>query len=146
MTSGETTVERNGGMTAPAGLGQRFLALLCDWLLCLLIAGGLVRLGVLAQTEPGALAGPEQLWPSLVLLLEYGVFLTFFTQTPGMRLLKIHCVRVTDGSPLGLVRSFGRALALALVLPAVTAFVDPRKRGLHDLLAGSIVVRRPETV
>ncbi|TQL75159.1 putative RDD family membrane protein YckC [Stackebrandtia endophytica] len=131
--------------TMLAGIGQRFLALLCDWLLCLLIAGGLVRLGVLAQTDPGAVAGPEQLWPSLILAVEYGLFLAFFSQTPGMRLLRIHCVRVTDGRPLGLIRSFARGVALALVLPAVTAFIDPRRRGLHDVVAGSIMVRHPQT-
>lgn len=142
MTSGETSVDENETGVGPAGLGQRFLALLADWLLCLLIAGGLVRTGLLATTEPDALFGPEQVWPSLILAIEYAFFLTISTQTPGMRLVRIHCVRFADGRRLGALSALIRAVMLAVVLPVLTVFVDPNRRGLHDLAAGSIVVRQ----
>ena len=142
MTPAETSADNNEARVEPAGLGQRFLALLADWLMCLLIAGGLVRVGLLATTDPDALFGPEQVWPSLVLVVEYAFFLAISTQTPGMRLLRIHCVRFTDGRQLGVGRAAVRGVLLALVLPILTVFVDPNRRGLHDLAAGSIVVRQ----
>ncbi|HIW63284.1 MAG TPA: RDD family protein [Candidatus Stackebrandtia excrementipullorum] len=146
MTTGETAVSDDDiHDVGPAGLGQRFLALLADWLLCLLIAGGLVRIGALATTQPDALFGPEQVWPSLILALEYAFFLSISSQTPGMRLLRIHCVGFHDGRRLGLWRAALRGLLLALVLPVLTVFVDPNRRGLHDLAAGSIVARQRTT-
>lgn len=116
-----------------ATFGQRFLALLGDWLLCLLLANGAIA--VLH------LPGPPAVWPSVVLVIEYTVFLTFFTQTPGMRILRIHCLKAADAQPLGFLFAGCRAVLLALVVPILTAFSDPHRRGLHDKLTGSAVVR-----
>ena len=116
-----------------AGFGQRFTALLADWVLCLLLANGLIRLGWTA--------GPDFLWPSVVLVVEYALFLGFFSQTPGMRLAKVHCVMASGGAVLGLPRAAGRAVLLALFVPILTAFSDPHRRGLHDKLTGSAVIK-----
>lgn len=116
-----------------ATFGQRFLALFIDWVLCLLIANGLLRLGLIS--------GPEALWPSLILILEYSMFLGFITQTPGMRIAKIRCVGFEDGRSIGVPRAIVRAVLLALVLPIVTAFSDSKRRGLHDLAAKSIILK-----
>ncbi|GAA4920348.1 putative RDD family membrane protein YckC [Stackebrandtia albiflava] len=135
MTASPPTESATRPDAEPAGLGQRFWALVADWLLCLLLAGGLTRLGMLPD--------PEALWPSVILVVEYAVFLGFFTQTPGMRLLRIHCVSIRHGRAIGLPRALVRGVLLALVLPALPAFYEPRRRGLHDVLGDSIVLREP---
>jgi uncharacterized RDD family membrane protein YckC len=117
---------RTGDIAVPASLGRRFGALLIDWLLCLLIA----RLFANPVTEG---------WPPVaVLILEYTFFVGFFGQTPGMRLLRLRCLGVGSGRPVGPVRALVRAVLLALVVPAL--IMDDERRGLHDRVAGTIVV------
>lgn len=139
MTAGRTAAARPTTATVPelGTFGQRFLALLADWLLCLFLANGLIRLGWSF--------GPDAMWPVVFLVVEYTVFLALFSQTPGMRLLRIHCVIAEDGRVLGPWRAFVRAVLLVLVLPVLTAFSDPHRRGLHDKLTGSAIVRVPAT-
>ncbi len=113
-------------MEQTASLARRFGALLVDWLLCVLIAGAFAK-----PTEAPWLA------PS-VLVLEYGLFLGFFGQTPGMWVTRIRCVSLADGRPIGAPRALLRGLLLVLVVPAL--IMDEQRRGLHDRAAGSIVV------
>jgi uncharacterized RDD family membrane protein YckC len=66
-------------------------------------------------------------------------------QTPGDRLLHIRVRDADDGTPLSPWRSFLRLIYLTLAaLPLFAGFlpilVDDRRRGLHDMLAGSVVV------
>jgi uncharacterized RDD family membrane protein YckC len=79
--------------------------------------------------------------PVLVLVLEYGVFLGLFGQTPGMRLTRIRCVSVTDGGVIGVPRALLRGLLLALFVPAL--IMDSYGRGLHDKAAGSVMLAVP---
>lgn len=113
----------------PPSLARRFAALLLDWILCLLVAnlyGDPFRDG----------------WsPILALILEYGLFIGFFAQTPGMRLARIACVAFADGGRIGVIRALLRGTLLCLVVP--TLIMDDRRRGLHDRAAGSIVVHMP---
>jgi uncharacterized RDD family membrane protein YckC len=125
------TPEADQPAPARPSLSRRFLALLVDWLLCLLIAG--------LFADPRRVAWP----PVAVLILEYAFFVGLFRQTPGMWLLRIRCVSVADGAPIGVLRGALRGLLLALVLPAL--IMDRDGRGLHDRAAGSIVLAgRPE--
>jgi uncharacterized RDD family membrane protein YckC len=74
-------------------------------------------------------------------------FATFWSttgQTPGDRLLRIR-VRRADGARLGVGRSIFRLVCLTLAaLPLLAGFLpilfDDRRRGLHDMLAGTVVV------
>jgi uncharacterized RDD family membrane protein YckC len=115
----------------PASLLRRFVALLLDWMLCLLISG--------------IFANPvRQGWaPVVVLIGLYGFFIGLYGQTPGMWLAKIGCVGL-DGRPVGLPRALLRGVLLALVVPAL--ILDRDRRGLHDRAAGTIVIARPTTV
>ena len=66
-------------------------------------------------------------------------------QTPGMMLLGLQVVR-QDGEEIGFTRAFlrwaGYLLALLpLGLGMLLVFFEPRRRGLHDLLAGTCVIR-----
>jgi uncharacterized RDD family membrane protein YckC len=116
----------------PAGYGKRFIALLIDWILCLLIGTALTRLtGVFTGSERG-------LWPLLILAVEYAVLIGPFGQTVGMRLARIRCVSVADGGAIGIPRALLRGILLCLLIPAL--IIGPGGRGLHDRAAGSIVV------
>ena len=77
-----------------------------------------------------------------------GYFVVFWSttgQTPGNRLMHIRVCNEDDGGVLSLRRSllrFGALLLAALPLFAgfLTILVDDRRRGLHDMLAGTVVV------
>jgi uncharacterized RDD family membrane protein YckC len=71
-----------------------------------------------------------------------------FATTVGMRLLRLRVVRASDGEPIGFLRAvlryvtlFVTALVIPLVLVAIPIVIDSRRRGLHDHVAGSVVVR-----
>lgn len=84
---------------------------------------------------------------ALYLLWTVGYFVTFWTttgQTPGSRALRIR-VRTRGGERLrprrALVRFAGLTLAaLPLFAGFLLILVDDRRRGLHDLIAGTVVV------
>jgi uncharacterized RDD family membrane protein YckC len=79
----------------------------------------------------------------------FAVFWSTTGQTPGNRLMRIRVVRGGDGRvlrPRQALLRFG-----ALVLAAIPLFagflpilVDDRRRGLHDMLARTVVVGVPE--
>lgn len=128
-STGNTTTPQG---PVPAGLAPRFGALLIDWILCVLAAG------LFSQPARDPWAAP------LVLVVEYGFFLGLFGQTPGMWLTRIRCVRVDSGRALGIPRAVLRGLLLCLLVPAL--IMDVERRGLHDRVAGSIVLAgRPAT-
>lgn len=126
-----TVTDSNAPVAGPVAswpvptLLRRFGALMVDWLLCLLVA---------------RIMGPfpHNNWAPIVLIVEYAFFLGLFGQTPGMRLMKIACVSVADGRPVGIPRAFLRGLLLALLVPAL--IMDRQRRGWHDKAAGSIVI------
>jgi uncharacterized RDD family membrane protein YckC len=77
-----------------------------------------------------------------------GYFVTCWSangQTPGNRLLHIRVCDADDGTPLSPWHSFLRLVFLMLAaLPLFAGFLpilfDDRRRGLHDMLAGTVVV------
>jgi uncharacterized RDD family membrane protein YckC len=79
-----------------------------------------------------------------------GYFITFWSttgQTPGNRLLQIR-VRRADGGVLRPRKALLRLGAMMLcAIPLFAGFlpilVDKRRRGLHDMLAGTVVVAAP---
>lgn len=81
-----------------------------------------------------------------------GYFIVFWSttgQTPGSRLMRIVVRRADDG---GIVRARTAAFrvvclmlaAIPLLLGFASILFDARRRGLHDMLAGTVVVREPE--
>lgn len=112
-----------------ASLSRRFGALLIDWLLCLLISRAFADPVEAPWLAPG------------ILLVVYALFLGFFAQTLGMRLVKIRCVSLTTGRPIGVPRAVLRGALLLLAVPAL--IMDKDGRGLHDKAAGSMVTTIP---
>jgi uncharacterized RDD family membrane protein YckC len=71
-------------------------------------------------------------------------------QTPGMRLFDLRVVRDVDGGPVGwgiaLLRLVGMWIATAVFyIGFIWVFVDPRRRGWHDLIAGTLVIKAPRS-
>lgn len=121
------------GPGALAGWGSRIGALLLDWGASMAVAIGAFGGGVL--TESGWRA-----WTILVVFCAQKAVLTALTGSSfGQLVSRIGLARV-DGRPLGLWRPLVRAVAVCLVVPAVV--IGPDRRGLHDLVLGTVVVRR----
>ncbi len=81
----------------------------------------------------------------LAALLYYAAFEAGIGATPG-KVVMLLCVRRRDGSPIGLGAALWRNLAkLASVLPfgagCMLSLWMPRGEALHDIMAGSVVVR-----
>ena len=87
-----------------------------------------------------------------LILWTVGYFVVFWSttgQTPGNRLMQIRVCR-EDGERLRPRRALLRFGALVLAaLPLFAGFLpvltDARRRGVHDMLAHTIVVRAPQT-
>jgi uncharacterized RDD family membrane protein YckC len=140
MTSerGANTPETTGSGKDLATLGARFVALFIDWIAC----------GVLAIALSWFdLVTPDPFGQALVRALLFAAYCTallaFGTQTLGMRIMRIACVSADHGGPIGPLRSLVRAILLSLALPALTAVAHPYRRGLHDLAAGSVMLKVP---
>ena len=120
------------GAGSLAGWGRRLLALVVDWIACLL----LVRL-FLPSIEYGTAAS------SLATMGFFLAELTLFTWIAGasfgQRLLGLAVMRL-DGGRFGLVGAFLRSLLICLLVPPLVW--DRDGRGLHDRWLGTGVVRR----
>ncbi|MGH3647917.1 MAG: RDD family protein [Micromonosporaceae bacterium] len=112
-----------------AGFGARFLALLVDWVLCVMLAGLVAR--------PPATG----LWVYPFLIAEYGFFVGLYGQTPGMWLAKVRCVSATDTGPIGVLRALLRTLLMCLLVPVL--IMDSYGRGLHDRAVNSVMLAAP---
>lgn len=114
------------GLGSAASYGSRFLALVLD---CL-IAGGITWL----FTAPAA---PRN-WSLITLFVLYTATTALMGRTPGMMLTGIGLASEVEGRPLGLPKAAARTVLLMLLIPAVV--VDQNRRGLHDKVAGTVVV------
>jgi uncharacterized RDD family membrane protein YckC len=121
------------GPGSVAGFGRRLVALVIDWLACLL----LVRL-FLPHIDYGT---PDSSLATLgFFLAELTLFTWLVGASFGQRLLGLAVVRLDGGGGPGLVRALLRSLQVCLVVPAV--IWDRDSRGLHDRSMGTVVVRR----
>jgi len=116
-----------------ASWGRRILALFVDW-----IASTLVVIAVVGwddyqggNTSSFAVLG--------VFVLESAVLTALIGGSFGQVATRLRVVRVDGpGGNVDLLRSLGRQVLIALVIPPLVFRQDGR--GLHDLMAGSAVV------
>jgi uncharacterized RDD family membrane protein YckC len=86
------------------------------------------------------------LW-SVVEFLYYPVTWAWLGETVGHRILGMEIRRVEDGQRPGvgqvIVRYIGYIISVIIILIGlIIAAFDPRKQGLHDKIAGTVVVRK----
>jgi uncharacterized RDD family membrane protein YckC len=134
------------------GLVTRSIAFAVDAAVINLIA---IAVGAVVALAVSVLSVPDWLETVLLavggaayLLWTVGYFATFWSttgQTPGDRLMQIRVCRADDGKPLSVARSVFRLGWLTVAaIPLFAGFLpilfDDRRRGLHDMLAGTVVV------
>lgn len=128
-------------MLETASLGRRVVALLIDWIACLLVVAAIPGTGEYGSASYG-------FWTLLVFVIESAFFTAVAGGSFGKLLARLRVIRA-DGSakPIELLPALLRQVLVALVIPAVV-FRPEDHRGLHDLAVGSQTVRledlRPE--
>jgi hypothetical protein len=116
-----------------AGWGRRVGALLVDWFASLLI----VRLAFSGLPY----GSPESSLATMGVFLVELTLLTWLTGSSfGQRVFGIGVLRLEDGGPPGLLRSFARSVMVCLLIPPLVW--DRDNRGLHDRSTRLVLVRR----
>ncbi len=136
------------------GYGGRLLAYIVDWILISVATLAVtfvlgILLALFANQGSDTAAGLTGLiLVVVVLLIAFGYFPYFWSrsgQTPGMRMVRIRVVRDRDGGPISggqaVLRLIGYFInSLVLYLGWIWIFIDGRRRGWHDLIAGTVVI------
>lgn len=114
-------------------LGRRLVAIVVDWVACLLITHGLI--GRVVELSPEAFSFA----PLALLFLLNLAGVTLGGATFGHRLLGLRVVPMV-GEWVTPLRAALRAALLCLAIPAMVVISDDG-RGLHDRAAGTKIVR-----
>lgn len=137
-----------------AGYGARLVAYIIDGIVLGIVVSvvSIVLLAIVAAAaanDSGAVAGVTALvWLLAVLVISLLYFPYFWANggaTPGMKLFHIRVVRDADGGPVGWGAATLRLLGywvnqVVLYLGFIWIFIDKRRRGWHDLIAGTVVI------
>jgi hypothetical protein len=137
------------GPRSVAGVGRRLLALIIDWLVCLLITASVLRVLHHSTVIRGGVAIHHDIsfslaltqargWTLAVFAAEVFVLTTLTTFTIGMRILGIRVARLEHG-PGVVLSTLIRTVLLLLVVPPLV--LDKDLRGLHDKAARTVVIR-----
>ena len=138
-----------------AGYGERLVAYIVDAILVgivialVAVVGGLAIAGGAATGSIGAAVGGGFILVIAILVVSLGYFPFFWTRggaTPGMKMFGLYVVRDSDGGPISggqaVLRLFGYWVSgFVLYLGYIWVFIDKRRRGWHDLIAGTVVVQ-----
>lgn len=120
------------GPGSVASWGRRLLALAIDWFASMLVAAAVFGTSVWGQ-------GLQAWAPMGVFLVEAGVLTALMGGSFGQLVSRVAVVR-TDGRPVNLLPSLGRAALVCLVVPPLVFNRD--NRGLHDMAFGTVTLRR----
>jgi uncharacterized RDD family membrane protein YckC len=142
-----------------AGSGERLVAYIIDGFVLAVVVAVLSMLyvGTLLvgyRTGEGLGAGAISgavLWFLVAFVVSIGYFPYFWArggQTPGMRVFGIRVVRDRDGGPvtgwIAILRLLGYWVsALVFYVGYIWILFDARRRGWHDLIAGTVVIKDP---
>ncbi|MGZ0146926.1 RDD family protein [Kribbella sp. WER1] len=118
--------------------GRRILALLIDWLLAGLIASVLTGRPMWAGGNNYSLMHTTAFFAMSAILVGL-VGSTIGHRLCGLRVAPVRDSKTYDGAP-GLLAGIIRSVLICLIIPAVV--FDRERRGLHDLAAKTIVLRR----
>lgn len=121
------------GPGSVAGWGRRILALFLDWFASMLVVSAFIG------SEIWTGQGLSQ-WATLsVFVLEATVLTALLGGSFGQLACRVVVARL-DGRPVNLLQALLRTLLIALVVPPLVFNRD--QRGLHDLAATTITLRR----
>ena len=137
------------------GFGERLLAYIVDALIVGFVVGlvaafGGISLGLGIAGDSGLAVVTGIFILIVAVIVSVGYFPWFWVrdgQTPGLRLLGLRVVRDVDGGPItgmqALLRLIGYWISGAVFyLGYIWILIDKRKRGWHDLIAGTVVIRQ----
>ncbi|ABL81801.1 RDD domain containing protein [Nocardioides sp. JS614] len=116
-----------------ASWGRRVLALLVDW-----VASTFVVVLFMGWSDYARTGGPGGLYVLLVFVVESALLTATVGGSFGKLATRLRVVCVDGGGQVDPLRSLGRAVAVALVIPPLV--FRPDRRGLHDVLAGTATV------
>lgn len=142
---GNDTIEKNSYYYA--GFLERFLAQMLDTILVLVY--GLILLKIIGFFINPDFIGSGNLVGQLVIgggtYLYFILFTAIWGMTPGKKLFGLKVLK-KDFTKLSLLRTIlrevvGRFVAATVILSYLAIIFSGRKRGLHDLIGGTIVVR-----
>jgi uncharacterized RDD family membrane protein YckC len=100
------------------------------------------------------LSAPEGALVAIIVLIVFAVTIGYFPwfwartgSTPGMRMMGLRVVRDADGGPLSVGQSLLRLLgywvsSAIFYLGFIWVLFDKRRRGWHDLISGTVVVKK----
>lgn len=118
------------GPGSVATFGARLLAFVVDGILADLIAIGITGFEN---------SGRHSLAVLLAFLLIEFVFVSFFGQTPGMRVAGVGVVKADTGGRQAPQWILVRTLLIAVVAPAL--IIDATGRAMHDRAVGTVMLR-----
>jgi uncharacterized RDD family membrane protein YckC len=129
-----------------AGHGARLVAYIVDTLIQGILSLGLFVVSLIAAAvfPPLALLG-VLCWIAIAIAY-FPYYWATRGQTPGMKMMGIRVVRDADGGPITAGQAFLRLVGywvsgFVLYLGYIWIFIDHRRRGWHDLIAGTVVVK-----
>jgi uncharacterized RDD family membrane protein YckC len=137
-----------------ASHGGRLLAYIIDLIIvCIAIFSvsivfGILLAGAAASRSGGAAIGGGLLWFLAVIVISVVYFPWFWTrggQTPGMKVFHLRVVRDADGGPISTTSAVLRLVGYwvngaVFYIGFIWIFIDKRRRGWHDLIAGTVVI------
>ena len=128
--------------------GSRLVAYIVDVLIQFGLTIALIFVGAILLAIFWPLGVIAYLAGGLFLLLYFPYFWQKSGQTPGMKLMEVKVVRDKDGGPIGwgsaILRLIGYYVSAAVFyIGYIWIFIDKRKRGWHDLIASTVVVKAP---
>lgn len=131
-----------------AGFGARLVAYIIDSLILSVVAGVLIVVGLAVGREIAILGVPLILAAFVFSLLYFPYYWQKSGQTPGKKMMGIKVVRDADGGTLtwgtAIIRMVGYWVSgLVFYLGYIWVFIDKRKRGWHDLIASTVVIKAP---
>ena len=119
------------GPGSVARFGRRLVGVMIDWLLCSLVAAALWGYSI-----TGGDSGSFK--PLVIFAVQHLILVGTIGFTIGHRVVGLRVVRLGGGLP-GFVPALARTILLVLAIPAL--IWDRDDRGLHDQVAGPVVVR-----
>jgi hypothetical protein len=121
------------GRGSLASWQARVTALVVDWAASMVVALTLFGPGVL-------FAGGWRAWMILAVFFVESALLSALAGGSFGQLVRRIAVFRLDAQPLGFVRALIRAALVCLVFPALVVGAD--RRGLHDVVVGTVVIQR----